>query len=59
MKFIVIRYGSIGKRHMKNINALDHGVILLRHSRNNINTESLTDYNIFIKKYSKRSLTNL
>ena len=49
MKFIVIGYGLIGKRYTKNINALDHEVIFLRHSRNNVNTESLADYNIFIK----------
>jgi len=44
MKILVIGYGSIGKRHAVNVEALGHEVILLRHSRNNPNNDGLKEY---------------
>jgi len=47
MKFLVIGYGSIGKRHSKNIMALGHEVILLRRSGNKRNEDGLKEYHFF------------
>lgn len=44
MKFLVIGYGSIGKRHARNIKFLGHEVIVLRHSRNTINKDGFDEY---------------
>ena len=44
MKFLVIGYGSIGKRHARNIKSLGHEVIVLRHSRNTINKDGFDEY---------------
>ena len=47
MKILVIGYGSIGKRHAKNVKALGHEVILLRHSKNNPNKDGFKEYHLF------------
>ncbi|MBT6229911.1 MAG: Gfo/Idh/MocA family oxidoreductase [Candidatus Scalindua sp.] len=44
MKFLVIGYGSIGKRHARNIKSLGHEVIVLRHSRDTINKDGFDEY---------------
>ncbi len=44
MKFLVIGYGSIGKRHASNIRMLGHEVCLLRHSDINRNSEGFKEY---------------
>ena len=47
MKFLVVGCGSIGKRHAQNVKALGHNVVLLRHSKNNPNTDGLKEYHLF------------
>lgn len=44
MKFLVIGYGSIGKRHAANMVSLGHQAVLLRHSVNNVNKEGFREY---------------
>jgi len=44
MKFLVIGYGSIGKRHARNIKFLGHDAIILRHSRNTTNKDGFDEY---------------
>jgi len=44
MKFVVIGYGSIGKRHARNAVKLGHDVTLLRHSKSNVNGDDLKEY---------------
>ena len=47
MNILVMNYGSIGKRHAQNVKALGHNVVLLRHSKNNPNTDGLKEYHLF------------
>jgi len=47
MKFLIIGYGSIGKRHARNIIFLGHKVGLLRHSRNKKNQDGFREYYSF------------
>lgn len=47
MKFVIIGYGSIGKRHATNVLSLGHEIILLRHSKNGINHEGIREYYSF------------
>ena len=47
MKILVIGYGSIGKRHAMNVKAAGHEVILLRHSKDNPNSDGLKEYYSF------------
>ena len=44
MKFLIVGYGSIGKRHARNIKSLGHEVIILRHSRDTINKDGFDEY---------------
>ncbi|MDD5006804.1 MAG: Gfo/Idh/MocA family oxidoreductase [Syntrophorhabdaceae bacterium] len=44
MKFLVIGYGSIGKRHAANVISMGHQAVLLRHSKGNENKEGLKEY---------------
>src|SRR3989339_755050 len=44
MKILVIGYGSIGKRHAKNLIDLGCQVVLLRHSNNNPNKDGYREY---------------
>lgn len=44
MKFLIIGYGSIGRRHAKNLLSLGHEVLLLRHDRWNPNRDGLKEY---------------
>jgi predicted dehydrogenase len=44
MKFLVIGYGSIGKRHAANVASMGHQAVLLRHSRDNVNKEGFKEY---------------
>ena len=44
MKFLVIGYGSIGKRHAANALALGHEVVLLRHAAGSGNDRGLKEY---------------
>ncbi len=44
LKFLVIGYGAIGRRHARNILALGHRVALLRHGGASPNTDSLPEY---------------
>lgn len=44
MKFLVIGYGSIGKRHAANVISMGHQAVLLRHSQGNENKEGLNEY---------------
>ena len=44
MKFVIIGYGSIGKRHARNAIKLGHDVTLLRHSKSNVNKDGLKEY---------------
>jgi len=47
MKILVIGYGSIGKRHAKNIRSSGHNPILLRHTRTEPNKEGIKEYYSF------------
>jgi len=47
MKILVVNYGSIGKRHTRNVKSLGHDVVLLRHSKENPNNEGLKEYYSF------------
>ncbi|MCX5807601.1 MAG: Gfo/Idh/MocA family oxidoreductase [Proteobacteria bacterium] len=47
MKFLVIGYGSIGKRHAGNIRSSGHNAVLLRHSRTEKNKEGIKEYYSF------------
>ncbi len=49
MKFLIIGYGSIGKRHARNLISSGHNVILLRHSEKNLNKEGFREYYSFDK----------
>jgi predicted dehydrogenase len=44
MKFLIIGYGSIGKRHVRNLLSLGHQVVLLRHDRIHPNSEGHLEY---------------
>jgi len=44
MNFLVIGYGSIGRRHTKNLIYLGHEVILLRHASKKLNERGLQEY---------------
>lgn len=44
MNFLIIGYGSIGKRHTKNLIYLGHKVILLRHASRKLNDLGLKEY---------------
>ncbi|HOE16854.1 MAG TPA: Gfo/Idh/MocA family oxidoreductase [Syntrophorhabdaceae bacterium] len=44
MKFLVIGYGSIGKRHAANVVSMGHQAVLLRHSMSNPNREGFREY---------------
>jgi len=46
-KILIIGYGSIGKRHAKNVISLGHKVVLLRHSKGNANKENFREYYSF------------
>lgn len=43
MVFLIIGYGSIGRRHARNLLSLGHEVILLRHNRGNPNQDGLKE----------------
>ncbi|MCX5811393.1 MAG: Gfo/Idh/MocA family oxidoreductase [Proteobacteria bacterium] len=47
MKFLIIGYGSIGKRHARNILSSGHETVLLRHSRTESNKEGIKEYYSF------------
>lgn len=47
MKFLIIGYGSIGKRHANNVISLGHDVILLRHTHGAENREGFREYYSF------------
>jgi len=47
MKFLIIGYGSIGRRHAGNIVSLGHQVVLLRHNRTRPNAEGHLEYYSF------------
>lgn len=47
MKILVVGYGSIGKRHAQNVFSLGHDVVLLRHSKSQINKEGFKEYYSF------------
>lgn len=47
MNFLVIGYGSIGKRHTRNILSSGHNAVLLRHSRTAPNKEGIKEYYSF------------
>ena len=44
MIFLVIGYGSIGKKHTNNLLHLDHDVVLVRNSKKNMNEQGLKEY---------------
>lgn len=44
MKILIIGYGSIGRRHAKNVAALGHTPVLLRSSHANANTDGYREY---------------
>jgi len=44
MNFLIIGYGSIGKRHTKNIDNLGHTPILVRHKKGRKNEEGYKEY---------------
>ena len=44
MKFLVIGYGSIGKRHAANVASIGHQAVLLRHARGNENKDGFREY---------------
>jgi hypothetical protein len=47
MNLLVIGYGSIGKRHARNIRSSGHNVVLLRHARTEPNEEGIKEYYSF------------
>ncbi len=53
MKILVIGYGSIGKRHARNVVALGHEVILLRHAKGEMNTTGFREYYSFLEVISR------
>jgi predicted dehydrogenase len=47
LKFLIIGYGSIGKRHARNAVALGHDAVLLRHTHGENNSEGYQEYYSF------------
>ena len=48
MRFLIIGYGSIGKRHARNAVSMGHEVVLLRHAQGGpVNSEGFREYHSF------------
>ena len=44
MLFLIVGYGSIGRRHARNVERLGHQVVLLRHSKQRPNSAGFREY---------------